>query len=203
MDPRERQKILSLMLKTMNERQVERARIQSALSDFVEALFDSLENAVMLAQQAGIRGYATPQRHPHPAENGLSILEIFIEDWSVQLVPMIGAARPALRDEPQVTGSRLKELVGRVGVFIPHDPDQALYDFIVFGDGSWFAWGYGWPKAQSSLQGTDFEQLALELLLSFGRDIFTTWPPRDETSLSAATDAHKAAYTYHVLRGDD
>jgi hypothetical protein len=79
---------------------------------------------------------------------------------------------------------------------------SAFYDFLIFRDRSWFAWGYGWPKQQSDIDNTNFEALALELLQSFVEDIFKTWHTRQDTSLEVALDAKKRAYEYG-LPGED
>lgn len=204
MDASERDQILREMQKVMNQRQQERAQIQKMLTFFSQALFDAFQNAVTLAQQAGIRAFGTPRRLQHPAGQGLSILQLFIEDWSLMLVPLIGAARPAIKDEAQIPPVRFKELSGRIAAFISEDPNTpSFYDFLIFTDGSWFAWGYGWPRQSSTLEGTDFDALAMELLLSFGRDIYTVWSTRAETLLRQAADKTRPAYEYRVLRTDE
>ena len=71
-----------------------------------------------------------------------------------------------------------------------------FYDFIIFQDRSWFAWGYGWPKQQSDIENTNFEALALELVESFIKDIYITWNVRADTSLALVLDPKQRAYSY-------
>jgi len=119
-------------------------------------------------------------------------------------VPLIGAAWPNPRDEAQIPGSRFRELCGRVAFFVGDDPAaESFYDFLVFSDGFWFAWGYGWPRVADNLEVTNFEYMAFDLLASFVKDIHTTWRPRKMapspnygTLLSQSLDAKKRAYTF-------
>ena len=114
----------------------------------------------------------------HPAGGGREGLRIFIGDWSIIFVPLTGFARPNALDQARIPSAQFKEHCARIGVFLTDDPNgHAFYDFIIFADGSWFAWGYGWPKQQADIESTDFEALAGELLYSFVRDIFLTWNP--------------------------
>lgn len=204
MDARDREQVIKEMQQAMQQRSQLREEILDALKHFTNSLFIALEKAVAVAQQSGIQAFNTPRRLAHPGGNGLSILQLFIEDWSIVLVPLMGVARPALKDEAQVPGARLKEPTGRIAAFLSEDPSTAaFYDFLVFHDGSWFAWGYGWPRQQATLEDTDFEALAFELLFSFGRDIYTVWPTRAETVLKQATDKNRPSYELRVLRSDE
>src|SRR5690349_162366 len=114
MDTRDREQLIKEMQQTMQHRSEFREQIQNALKNFTNSLFTSLEQDVVVAQQSRIQAFNTPRRLVHPGGNGLSILQLFIEDWSIVLVPLTGVARPALKDEAQVPGSRLKEPTGRI-----------------------------------------------------------------------------------------
>ena len=66
---------------------------------------------------------------------------------AIIFVPMLSFARPNPADEARIPPIQFKELCGRIAVFLTDDPQgKAFYDFIIFQDESWFAWGYGWPK---------------------------------------------------------
>ncbi len=112
-------------------------------------------------------------------------------------------ARPHIRDEAQLPGIAFQQICGRIAVFIGNEPsEEAFYDFLILSDGSWFAWGYGWPRQASTIEETDFDMLAYALLNSFIKDIFVTWRPRRETTLGAAMDARRRAYVFG-LPGDE
>ena len=81
--------------------------------------------------------------------------------------------------------------------------------FLIFPDGSWFAWGFGWPRVADNIESTNFESMSFELLTSFVKDIHTTWRPRRltaipniGTALNQSLDAKKRAYHFG-LPGDE
>ena len=178
-----------------------RARTQAVLNrhikEFTSRLFGALETALAELAAANVPGLGKSRRLVHPAGGGREGLQVFIEDWSIIFVPLPGLARPNVLDEARIPPSQFKEGCGRIGVFLTDEPDAtAFYDFLIFQDGSWFAWGYGWPKQQSDIDSTDFEGLALELIDSFVKDIFMVWQSREQTALAAALDAKKRAYSF-------
>jgi hypothetical protein len=179
----------------------ERARIQAELNrnveEFTARLFAALENALAALAAANVPGLSKSRRLVHPAGGGREGLQVFIEDWSIIFVPLSGLARPNVLDEARIPPAAFKEGCGRIGDFLTDDPDaRAFYDFLIFQDGSWFAWGYGWPKQQSDIDSTDFNGLALELIDSFVKDIFVVWQNREQTLLATALDAKKRAYDF-------
>jgi hypothetical protein len=196
-DPQERQEIL----KSLNQLLTARARSQAVLNkhvrEFSNRLFSAIETVLATMEASGIPGLGKSRRLVHPAGGGREGLQVYIEDWSIIFVPLPGFARPNIFDEARIPPAQFKDGCGRIGVFLTDEPDgKAFYDFLVFQDGSWFAWGYGWPKQQSDIDSTDFEGLALELIYSFVRDIFITWDTRAQTVLSTALDTKKRAYTF-------
>lgn len=204
MDEKDRQDVLKEIASAMQYRQKERELVRHKLTEFTDKLFAGLESAALHANQAGIHAYGQTKRMPHPAGNGLTILQLLIEDWKVVLVPMVGAARPAFKDEAQIPAAKFKEMTGRIVAYIGDNPNNsAFYDFLVFADNSWFAWGYGWPRQSDDIENTDFEQLGFELLLSFGRDIYKVWSTRAETQLKTVVDKTAPAYEFRVLRDDE
>jgi hypothetical protein len=170
---------------------------------FSEALFGAIQTAIYECRERGLTELGEPRLIDHPAGGGRRALQVSIEDWSVIFVPMNGTAWPNARDEAQIPGSAFKELCGRIGVFIGSEPDSpSFFDFLILPNGSWFAWGYGWPRQGATLQDTNFRALAYELLASFVKDIHTTWRTREETVLGAAMDARRRAYSFG-LPGDE
>ena len=203
MEEHDRTQILEEIQRTMRHRQGERDDVQKLLRKFAEKLFAAFEKATADIQEAGIAAYGKPRRLNHPAGDGMQMLQLTIEDWSLLVVPLTGTARPALKDEAQVPPARFKEFTGRIAVFIGDEPGTtAFYDFLVFADGSWFAWGYGWPRQHDTIEDTDFDQLAYELLLSFGRDVYTVWSTRAETMLKQVVNKDRPAYEFRVLRDE-
>jgi hypothetical protein len=179
----------------------ERARTQAVLNqhvrEFTSRLFAALEAMLAAMAEANVPGLGKSRRLVHPAGGGREGLQVFIEDWSIIFVPLPGLARPNTLDEARIPPAQFKEGCGRIGVFLSDEPDaKAFYDFLIFQDGSWFAWGYGWPKQQSDIDSTDFEGLALELIDSFVKDIFVVWQSREQTALATALDAKKRAYSF-------
>lgn len=203
MDAETKAKIITRLDKLTRSRVESRNHLNAILQDFTERLFVALERAVDDLQAAGIKGLGKPRRITHPAGGDREALQLFIEDYNIIFVPMNGVARPNTEDEARIPPVQFKELCARIAVFLTNEPQAtAFYDFILFSDRSWFAWGYGWPKQQDDIEQTDFDSLALELLDSFIRDIFVTWRTRSATTLSIALDPKKRDYTFG-LPGDE
>ncbi len=185
------------------QRRSQRSYLQQQTVAFTEALFGALQSAILDCRARGLTELGEPRLIDHPAGGSRRALQISIEDWSVIFVPLVGTAWPNARDEAQIPGAAFKELCGRIAVFIGSEPDSpSFYDFLILPNGSWFAWGYGWPRQASTLEETDFKMLAYELLASFVKDIHTTWRTRATTPLGVAMDARKRAYVFG-LPGDE
>jgi hypothetical protein len=184
--------------------------IETLMQEFLQRLYSGFETSIKVALDNGIPGFGTPRRIAHPAGGWRQALQIPIEDWGVIVVPLVGAAWPSRRDGAQIPNARFKEPCGRIAFFVGDDPNgESFYDILIFSDGFWFAWGYGWPRVADDIYTTDFGYMAFELLASFIRDIHTTWRPRKVvadpnfgTVLSQSLDAKKRAYTYG-LPGDE
>jgi hypothetical protein len=190
--------------KELTTRRAQMENIERLMQAFTERLYGHFEEAIGKAAQLGIPGLGKPRRIPHPAGGWRHVLQLSIEDWSIFLVPLIGAARPNPRDEARIPGARFKELCGRIALFVGDEPSgESFYDFLLFSDGFWFAWGYGWPRESNDIETTDFELMVFDLLASFVKDIHTTWRPRKATisanvgtALSQSMDPKKRAYTF-------
>ncbi|PJF36612.1 MAG: hypothetical protein CUN49_04595 [Candidatus Thermofonsia Clade 1 bacterium] len=201
---------LHALRKELNEQRQQREKIERLLQEFTTKLYAGFEYAVETALAAGVKGLHKPRRIPHPAGGWRQALQLPIEDWFVIIVPLVGAARPNVRDEARLPNARFKELSGRIALFIGDDPTgEAFYDILIFSDASWFAWGYGWPRMADAIATTDFNYLAFELLASFVKDIYTKWRVRrtkgaieGTTQLQLALDAKKRVYTFG-LPGDE
>ena len=197
MDNADRQKLFETLNQMMARRTESRATLANQLKEFSSRLFTAIETVLAEAQEQGIPGLGKSRRLVHPGGGGREGLQVFIEDWSIIFVPLLGFARPNTADEARIPAVQFKEACARIGVFLTDDPQaRAFYDFIIMPDGSWFAWGYGWPRQQSDIESTDFAGLALELIYSFVKDIYITWNARGETMLGSALDAKKQAYIY-------
>ena len=197
MDNREREDILKELTKLMTNRTQTRDKLEEILREFCDRLFSALETVLDAMQDTGIPGIGKYRRLKHPGRPGQEAFQCFIEDWSIIFVPLPGVARPNKADEALIAPYLFKQPAARIGAFLTDAPQgTAFYDFLLFEDQSWFAWGYGWPRQQSDIQSTDFEELALELLHSFAKDIFTTWDPRETTDLSRALDTKKRCFEF-------
>ncbi len=192
-------------LKTeMASRVGQRLRVEALLEKFTQRLYEAFESAVAEATAAGIPGFGKPRRIPHPSGDWRQALQILIEDWSVIVVPLIGAAWPNTRDEARIPTAKFKEECGRIAMFLGDDPGgEAFYDFLIFSDGSWFAWGFGWPRVADDIEQTNFSAMTYELLTNFVKDIHVTWrprrlgaPPLQGTTLGQSLDAKKRVYTF-------
>lgn len=187
----------------LTERRRQRQFVETQTQAFTDKLFKAVKAAVLDLRQRGLGEFGEPRMIEHPAGGGRNALQLTIEDWGIIFVPLVGIARPNIRDEAQIHGAAFKQLCGRIAVFIGNDPlEESFYDFLILSDGSWFAWGFGWPRQASTIEESDFETLAYALLNSFVKDIFVTWRTRDETTLGAAMDARKRAYVFG-LPGDE
>lgn len=195
---------VNVLKKELSRRKSQLENIERLMRAFCERLFASFERVVAQAQGLDIPNLGKPRRIPHPAGGWRQALQVPIEDWSVFIVPLVGAAWPNRRDDAQIPGSRFKEHCGRIALFVGDDPaGESFYDFLIFSDGFWFAWGYGWPRIADDIDSTNFDFMAIDLLASFVRDIHTTWRPRKVqvdykfgTALNQSLDAKKRAYTY-------
>jgi len=195
-DASDREQILKSLDTIMAERHQARTTLLQTLKEFSSQLFDALEAALTTLTEAGIPGLGKYRRLAHPS-GGIESFQMFIEDWSIIFVPLRGLARPNVHDEARIPSAQFKQPSARIAVFLSDNPQgNAFYDFLIFQDRSWFAWGYGWPKQQADLESTDFESLAYEIIYSFVKDIFTTWHPRDTTVLATALDTKKRCYTF-------
>lgn len=193
-----RKNIESLLL----ERRKQREFVLKQLQVFCDGLFGAIITVVEEVRALGVTELGKPRLIDHPAGTGKA-LNIPIEDWSVILVPLAGVARPNIKDEAQIPGNAFRELSGRIAAFIGSEPDSvAFYDILILQNGSWFAWGYGWPRQASTVGETNFKMLAYELVASFVKDIRTTWHSRDETLLGVSMDARKRPYDFG-LPGDE
>ncbi len=200
---KEAAKALATMEEIFSQRRAQREYLNNQTQAFVDALFSAFKTVIDECRQRGMIEFGDPRLIDHPAGGGRRALQIAIEDWGVFFVPLVGLARPNIKDEAQIPGSAFKELSGRVAVFIGSEPDSnAIYDFLILPNGSWFAWGYGWPRHGSTIEDTKFEALCYELLASFAKDIRVTWRPRAETNLGIAMDARRRPYTFG-LPGDE
>lgn len=203
MDPREREELLKELNGTMTQRVRMRTRLNTALDEFCKSLFAAFETVLATLEASGIPGVGKYRRLTHPGARDREAFQCFIEDWSIIFVPLNGVARPNLDDEPLVAPYLFKLPCARIAVFLGDDPkSEAFYDFLIFEDRSWFAWGYGWPRQQADIEDTDFEALALELIMSFVQDIFLSWQSREGTVLGEALDSKKRCLTFG-LPGED
>ncbi len=203
MESDERQHILTTLNQIMTQRTQATDSLDRVLKEFSGRLFTALEAVLTSIAASGIPGIGKCRRLVPPGGEGREGFQLFIEDWSIIFMPLRGYARPNLQDEPRIPPFQFKEECGRIAVFLTDDPHgTAFYDFLVFQDESWFAWGYGWPKQQAHIDHTDFEGLALDLIHSFVKDIFVTWDPRDGTILATAIDPKKRCYI-HGLPGEE
>lgn len=202
MDDEHRRDILNALQQLMTQRVSTRSRLDALTQEFATRLFAAMERTLQSIQASGIPGLGKYRRLAHP-DGGREAFQLFIDDWSILFVPLPGAARPNALDEARITSGQYKEYSGRIVAFLSDEPQaRAFYDFLIFRDGSWFAWGYGWPKQQDDMERTDFDGLALELIYSFAKDIFTTWETRADTSLGAAMDKKRRVFSFG-LPGDE
>lgn len=187
----------------IQDRRREREFVNKQLNLFTSSLFGALQSVVIEARERGLTELGEARLVDHPAGGGRRALQIPIEDWSVIFVPMVGLARPNIRDEAQIPGTFFKQNCGRVAVFIGNEPEsESFFDFLILPNGAWFAWGYGWPRQAATIEETEFKPLAAGLITSFIKDIFRTWRTRDETFLAQSMDARKRAFVFG-LPGDE
>ncbi len=188
---------------TLRETAKAHASVEEYTTRFTKTLFSALDDFVTELIESGVEGIAPVKRYKLPT--GKEALQLQIMDYKVIFVPLVGAAWPNPRDEARVPGAMFKEECGRIAVFLTDNPDrESFYDFLIWDDGSWFAWGYGWPKQAAKYEETNFRSLAVELIDSFVKDIHRTWKIRDETVLGDATSTSTAKRTYiYGLPGDE
>lgn len=203
MDTEQREHMLSQLNTLMTRRMSTNENLEKLIKEFSDRLFSAFERVLDELSTFGVPGIGRSRRLVHPAGGGYEGFQLFIDDWSIIFVPLRGFARPHAGDEARIPSVQFKEPCGRIAVFLNDDPKgEAFYDFILFGDRSWFAWGYGWPRQHDDIEHTDFDSLALELILSFVKDIFVTWHPRRETTLADALDTKRRPYLFG-LPGDE
>ena len=188
---------IAILKREMSARKTRYSAVEAMTREFTEQLFAAFEANIRRAIAEGVPNLGEPRRIAHPAKDWRQMLQIFIEDWSLIFVPLIGAAWPSPRDEAKIVTYRFKEPCGRIAVFWADDPtENSFYDFLIFPEGFWFAWGYGWPRSQDTLDTTNFIQITQEMLVSFVKDIHTTWRSRGETTLGNALDVKRRAYRF-------
>lgn len=203
METEQRELLLNQLNTVMTRRVNTNDALENLIKEFSERLFSAFERVLAELAARNVPGIGRSRRLVHPAGGGYEGFQLFINDWSIIFVPLRGFARPNLSDEARIPAAQFKEPCGRIALFLNDDPKgNAFYDFILFADRSWFAWGYGWPRQQSDIESTDFDGLALELIHSFVKDIFLSWHPRRDTTLSEALDSKHRAYQFG-LPGDE
>ncbi len=186
---------------TLNKAFNDRAAINEYTEMFTRSLFEAVEGFVNELVELGIPGIEKPRRYNLPT--GKQALQLTILEYKIIFVPLVGAAWPNAHDEARVPGARFKEECGRIAVFLGDEPGiPAFYDFLIWSDGSWFAWGYGWPRQADEYASTNFRTLATDMVSSFVKDIHRTWNVRSETTLGPSTDATKRAFRFG-LPGDE
>ncbi len=201
-DDHDAEHALATIKAELSQRNAQRARIEQLMEKFASNLFEGFEQVIAYVTAEGVTSFAKPQRIPHPAGGWRQVMRVFVEDYSVVIVPLVGSAWPNPRDEARINSAKFKELCGRIALFLGDDPNtESFYDFLIFGDGSWFAWGFGWPRIADDIDATDFNRMAFELLTNFVRDIHATWRPRrvvgtpnTGTLLNQSMDAKKRVY---------
>src|SRR5258708_2468682 len=136
---------INALREELTKRVDQRQRIEALMKKFTDKLYTAFEQAIAQAAAANVPGLAKPRRIPHPAGDWRQAMQLFIEDWSVIIVPLSGAAWPNPRDEARIAAAKFKESCGRIAMFLGDDPNtESFYDFLIFEDGSWFAWSFGW-----------------------------------------------------------
>ena len=85
-------------------RRNERAQILERTQRFTDMLFQALQSAIYDLRERGLTELGEPRYIDHPAGGGRKALRIGIEDWSIIFVPLVGTARPNIRDEAQNSG---------------------------------------------------------------------------------------------------
>src|SRR5436190_22755301 len=124
--------------KELSRRIEQREQVEHLMQVFTQRLFDSFEAAIAQTMALGVPGLAKPRRIPHPAGDWRQAMQIFIEDWTIIIVPLVGAAWPNPRDEARITPVKFKETCGRIALFLGDDPNaESFYDFLIFAHGSW------------------------------------------------------------------
>jgi len=150
-DSKQSEKAYKTLERLLLARREQRVYLNQQTSDFADALFIALHQAVYECQERGLTELGEPRYLEHPAGGGRRALQIPIEDWSVIFVPLVGTAWPNMRDEAQIPGAAFRELCGRIAVFIGSESEAtSFFDFLILTNGSWFAWGFGWPKQAAS-----------------------------------------------------
>ncbi len=96
----------------------QRNAIEQIMQSFTARLYDAFEAAVAQTTASGVPGLGKPRRIPHPAGDWRQAMQLFIEDWSVIIVPLAGAAWPNPRDEARIASAKFKEPCGRIAFFL-------------------------------------------------------------------------------------
>jgi hypothetical protein len=194
-----RAKALEEIREITSRRAKERERLEHLLEIFTNRLYEGFEEAVQIAIAGGASGIGAPRYLKHPAGGWRRVIQLFIDDWKIVVVPLVGSAWPNINDEAMIPGGAFKDPCARLAFFLMQQDDPqttSFYDAIILLNSSWFAWGYGWPKQQDNVEQTNFTTLALDLLTSFVKDIHLTWRTRDQTTLADAMDTKRRAYVF-------
>src|SRR5262249_922867 len=132
-DEHESKQAFDTLRSELSSRSQQRQHIEQLMEKFTGRLFDAFEQVVSYANSEGVVGFGKPQRIAHPSGGWRQVMRVFIEDWSVVIVPLIGAAWPNPRDEARIHSSKFKELCGRIALFVGDDPNtESFYDFLIF-----------------------------------------------------------------------
>src|SRR3989442_14815689 len=80
---------IQALSKELTVRAQQRSTIEQLMEKFTDRLYDGFERAIAQTTAEGIPGLSKPRRIPHPAGDWRQALQIFIEDWSVIVVPLV------------------------------------------------------------------------------------------------------------------
>ena len=86
--------LLPTLKQELLARKKQRDALDLVMRDFTPRLFDAFEESIRQATELGAPNFGKPRRIAHPAGDWRQALQIYIEDWSVIFVPLVGSAWP-------------------------------------------------------------------------------------------------------------
>ena len=135
------------------------------LKTFARVLYDSIEYLFTELNNRHVTGISAPQRNVLDSE--IESLRFSWKGFEFLFVPFNAVATPS-RDECRVDEQTRQTKSGRLVVFMhplehPEHGD-AVYFFDVFSNGTWSAWGLGYPVMKNSITSEIVREVVLKLI---------------------------------------
>lgn len=181
-----REKQINRIAQAVQKHNQEAEQALEQLNQFTTLLYSIIKQTVSDLAEAGVDIDELEEKNLGDGKKTLSF-EWRKSKWI--FIPLVGTGLP---DSSVKLGANMELQAGRLIMFEqPIDEPEVgypLYEFYVFPDGAWYAWGFGWT--QRKLDGFDSTKLQDFVLYFFEallvKDVKEMWPVRSKVDFERA-----------------